>query len=274
MRADGPRWSAARCAIPDIQVRSDHPRVGFRRASIEYRIAECGSHSRKMFHNMPYANQCYLPDKSRLGPTRGGSNSPPGDAWGPGGAGTSQPAFQMRRRANAALATDQAARKPARMMSATFQASLFLGPRCGSIGGMALRTRMTAINMPVADATAACTGVAKGNTTVRTSDKVITSPRRHNPRRRETKRSTRFVSRQREAHFVSILSASKSRDISMHALRYFSSATMGRLDQDHSSPRYVCRPGRASQFAARPAGLQGEHSMATFRHQLHPLGVL
>ena len=131
MRADGPRWSAARCAIPDIQVRSDHPRVGFRRASIEYRIAECGSHSRKMFHNMPYANQCYLPDKSRLGPTRGGSNSPPGDAWGPGGAGTSQPAFQMRRRANAALATDQAARKPARMMSATFQASLFLGPRCG-----------------------------------------------------------------------------------------------------------------------------------------------
>jgi hypothetical protein len=83
--------------------------------------------------------------------------------------------------------------------------------------------------MPVADATAACTGVAKGNMTVRTSDKVITSPRRHNPRRWETKRSTRFVSRQREAHFVSISSASKNRDISMHALRHFSSTTDGTL---------------------------------------------
>ena len=191
-----------------------------------------------MFHNMPYANQRYFarqidprPHPRRLefasGRTRRdlAARRPRPDG------------FQMRRSANAALATDQAARKPARMMSATFQASLFLGPRRGSIGGMAWRTRMTAIKMPAADATAACTGVAKGNMTVRMSDKVITSPRRHNPRRWETKRSTtctRFaISRRRP---------------------------MERLDQDHPTRTYVCRPGRTSQIAARPAGLRDEHT--------------
>ena len=156
--------------------------------------------------------------------------------------------FQIRRSASAALATDQAARKPARTMSTTFQASLFLGPRRGNIGGMALRTSMTAIKMPVADATAACTGVAKGNMTVRMSDNVITSPRRHNPRRWETRRSTKFVSPKREAHFVSISSARKNRDISTHALRHSSSSTCGTMTLGSGS-------FKLSEFAAR--GLPG-----------------
>jgi hypothetical protein len=117
----------------------------------------------------------------------------------------------MRRNARAAFATDQAARKPARMMSASFQASLDLGLRRGSIGGMALRTKMTATTMPIADATTAGSGAVKGNMTVWTSDRVIKAPRRHNPRRQETKRATKFAWPKREGYFVSRVPRNRDR---------------------------------------------------------------
>ena len=131
--------------------------------------------------------------------------------------------FQMRRSARAAFATDQAAKKPARTMSASFQASLDLGLRRGNIGGMALRARMTATTMPIADATTAGSGAVKGNMTVRTSDRVITAPHRHNPSRQETKRSTKFAWPKREGYFVSRVP--KNRDISMQTLRHSTSST-------------------------------------------------
>jgi O-acetylhomoserine/O-acetylserine sulfhydrylase-like pyridoxal-dependent enzyme len=49
--------------------------------------------------------------------------------------------LQMRRSIRAAFATDQAASRPARTISTTFQTSLDLGLRRGNIGGIAFRAR-------------------------------------------------------------------------------------------------------------------------------------
>jgi hypothetical protein len=53
----------------------------------------------------------------------------------------------------AALATDQAATRPLRMISATLQTSLGLGLRYGRIGGMALHAKTTATKIPLVEAT-------------------------------------------------------------------------------------------------------------------------
>jgi hypothetical protein len=68
------------------------------------------------------------------------------------------------------LATDQAATRPPRMISATLQTSLGLGLRYGSIGGMALHARTMATKIPPIEATAACSGLANGNMTAKASD--------------------------------------------------------------------------------------------------------
>lgn len=70
------------------------------------------------------------------------------------------------------LATDQAATRPLRMISATLQTSLGLGLRYGRIGGMALCAKAMATKIPLVEATAACIGFANGNMAAKASDSV------------------------------------------------------------------------------------------------------